>query len=133
MDQRIQIGSKHNYKHFKTIKIMIKIEQPILSRVVGNTFAPNGQELLSKLKTGDQILWEREPGNKFDKNAIQLFNSSKNKIGYIPKDLAKDLAEMIDNGKIKAMEIKVNQITGSEEKNLGCNVIIVCYDKTDLL
>lgn len=112
---------------------MIKLQQPILSKVVGNTFAPNGQELLSKLKSGDQLLWEREPQNKFDKNAIRLCNSDKKKIGYIPKDLAKDLAEMIDNGKIKAMKVKVNQITGSEEKNLGCNVIIVCYDKTDLL
>ena len=112
---------------------MIKIEQPILSKVVGNTFAPNGQELLSQLKAGDQLLWEREPQNKFDKNAIKLFNNAKMKIGYIPKDLAKDLSEVLDNGKVKAMEIKVNQITGNEEKNLGCNVIIVCYDKTDLL
>ena len=112
---------------------MIKINHPILSKVVGNTFCENGQELLSKMKAGDQLLWERESSNKFDSNAIKLFNANKQAIGYLPKDLVKDLSPMLNKGEAKAMEVKVNQITGGGEKFCGCNVIITLYDKTDLL
>ena len=103
---------------------MIKIGKQILSKVVGNTFCKDGQQLISELTEKSSLLWEREPNNKWDSNAIMIMNPNKKKIGYIPKELAADLTKMIDSGEIKLMEIHVNQITGGEHKNLGCNIII---------
>jgi len=108
----------------------MKMNQPINSRIAGTTFG-NGQEVLKTLSKNYQLIWKREPNNSFDKNAIMVLSQNNQKIGYIPKDLAKDLAPKIDSGEIKAMEVIINQITGGEEKNLGCNVIITCYDEIE--
>ena len=103
----------------------MKKNNPIYSKIVGSTFCENGQELISQLKKGDKILWEREPKNKFDSNAIMVFNEKKQRIGYIPKDLAKEIVLDMAAGKYEFFTINVNDVTGGGEgRSYGCNVVI---------
>lgn len=70
-------------------------------KVVGVTFNnPDGtsrQEILSKLNTNSLVMLEREPDNKFDKNAVKVVTMF-GQVGYIGKDYASILAEMMDAG-----------------------------------
>lgn len=87
-------------KAWKRVKLTMTI------RVAGTTLE-NRQERLGFLKqfgTDDlTVTLEREPGNRYDSNAIQVVVhilpiSRKTVIGYVPKGLAKELAKVIDRG-----------------------------------
>lgn len=67
------------------------------SKVAGVTFE-NRQVLVSKVQQGEFIGLLREPDNKYDKNAIKVMNQHGMQLGYIPKDLARDLAKYMDLG-----------------------------------
>lgn len=100
------------------------------SKINGNTFIPNGQLLLQKLEKNEKIFPEREPDNKFDKNAVALFNKEGNKLGYVPATTAVDLSSCIDQG--NKIEIKVSEITeGNNGKNIGCNIHVSIYAEVD--
>lgn len=56
-------------------------------RVVGD-FVGNREAHLRKLRVGDTISLLREPGNEFDPNAVAVFDSSRNQLGYLKRDVA---------------------------------------------
>jgi hypothetical protein len=98
------------------------------SKIVGSSFC-DGQKLIPNLKPGELLIWEREKDNKYDSNAILLFNQQKQKLGYIPATTSKDLAPGLDDGTIKAMEIKVSEVTGGGNvKSVGCNIHIEIFN-----
>lgn len=66
------------------------------TKVVGVTFG-DIQSVLPDLKSGMSLRFVREPNNKYDSNAIRVVCSWQ-KIGYLSSDLARDLANIIDNG-----------------------------------
>ncbi|MDE6908746.1 MAG: HIRAN domain-containing protein [Lachnospiraceae bacterium] len=89
---------------FKKAWRRVKLTMTI--RAAGTTFE-NRQERLRFLKQFQpedlSITLEREPGNKFDSNAIQIVVhikpiSRKTVIGYVPRGLAKELAKVMDAG-----------------------------------
>lgn len=89
---------------FKKAWRRVKLTMTI--RAAGTTFE-NRQERLQFLKQFQpedlSITLEREPGNKFDSNAIQIVVhikpiSRKTVIGYVPRGLAKELAKVMDAG-----------------------------------
>lgn len=45
---------------------------------------------------GDQAFLVREPGNRYDANAIGILIQGGYKIGYVPKEIAADLAPLLD-------------------------------------
>ena len=106
---------------------MENLNKMILSKIVGSTFTPYGQQAIKELKEGDRLIWEREPENKYDPYAIGIYNMDQLKLGYIPKETAKDISLELDNQTIKAMKVEVNEVTGIIEKNVGCNIIISLY------
>lgn len=71
-------------------------------KVVGVTFdnpdGTNRQKILSMLDTNSLVMLEREPDNKFDKNAVKVMTMF-GQVGYIGKDYASILAEMMDTGR----------------------------------
>ena len=71
-------------------------------KVVGVTFdnpdGTNRQKILSMLDTNSLVMLEREPDNKFDKNAVKVMTMF-GQVGYIGKDYASILAEMMDAGR----------------------------------
>jgi hypothetical protein len=96
------------------------METTFYSKIVGTTFIKNSHELLSNLKTGDKLILKRDKNNIYDPNAIIVLNTNNQKIGFIPKQTAASLAKDIDSG--KKCECYVNEITGWQYNNLGCNI-----------
>ena len=115
---------------FKKAWRRVKLTMTI--RAAGTTFE-NRQERLQFLKQFQpedlSITLEREPGNKFDSNAIQIVVhikpiSRKTVIGYVPRGLAKELAKVMDAG-IHAAASLVQIIGGySYKESLGALINI---------
>jgi len=72
----------------------------VVIKLVGVTFNnENGmsrQGILANLSKGNEVTLKREPQNPHDKNAIAVL-SSLGQIGYIGRDYAQILSNMIDN------------------------------------
>ncbi|CAE6341818.1 unnamed protein product [Rhizoctonia solani] len=45
---------------------------------------------------GEQVALVREPGNRYDRNAIQVMNIGMRQVGHIPRQVAANLAPLID-------------------------------------
>lgn len=70
-------------------------------KVVGITFknedGTNRQDIIKSLSNDAIIILKREPHNQYDKNAIAVF-SLNGQIGYIGKDYASAMANLMDKG-----------------------------------
>ena len=49
-----------------------------------------------QVKNGEEMSLVREPDNKLDRNAVQVFNKENVLVGYIERDLGEDLAFIMD-------------------------------------
>lgn len=77
--------------------------QNITLKVVGVTFTNEDtgtprQQVISQCTKDTAVFLEREPNNKYDKNAIKVMTIM-GQVGYIGKDYASILAEMMDAGR----------------------------------
>lgn len=90
------------------------------TKVVGVTF-DNRQELICRLECGQSLDLVREKDNQYDEFAIKVC-AGKQHLGYLRKDLAKNLAPLLDNN--IAYQAIVSQITGGGGKNYGLNILI---------
>ncbi len=90
----------------------------IYSKVMGTTFTDMAK---LNIKEGDELMLNREPNNKYDKNAIRV-SWGVIKIGYIKKELAKDMAKAMDKG--KKYKCYVSNVTGGTKgkTNKGINI-----------
>ena len=68
-----------------------------LTYIAGVTFCDR-QQHIANLKVGDRLKLIREPSNKFDNNAIQVFDVENNQLGFIPKEIAATVAPEMDDG-----------------------------------
>jgi len=97
-------------------KAWTQVKNTIKVRAAGTTFE-NRQERLQFLKQFHlndlNVTLEREPDNDFDSNAIKIVIhikpiSRRTVIGYIPKELARELSKVIDMGiQVKASLIQI--------------------------
>ncbi|CDO69292.1 hypothetical protein BN946_scf184976.g11 [Trametes cinnabarina] len=49
---------------------------------------------------GEEVILQREPHNKYDRNAIQVKNIGGTQVGHIPRNIAAKLAPLMDSGEI---------------------------------
>lgn len=105
LDTRLQ-----NFKSQEKIteKEPIKIDYPLEISIAGVTHAnrdgSSRQIILEKIDTPTELKLVPEPLNEYDSNAIQIVSQC-GCLGYIPKDLAKNLIRQ-DIAKLKAILIK---------------------------
>lgn len=85
------------------------------------------QENIKKIKANDELIYQREPLNPYDKNAILIKTKDGFDLGYIPKLNNRQLAENIDKG-IK-YSISVSVVTGTGNDYRGVNVYILQVSK----
>lgn len=115
---------------FKKAWSRVKLTMTI--RAAGTTFE-NRQERLNFLKQFKSedltVTLEREPGNRFDRNAIRIVVhilpiSRRTVVEYVPKGLARELSRVLDMGvQVKASLMKI--IGGySYKESLGALVNI---------
>ncbi|KAK7053402.1 hypothetical protein VNI00_004028 [Paramarasmius palmivorus] len=92
--------------------------QPSLSQNgtddAGNNEVEAGEELYCTMKTKvvgiqyytglvgpeEEVILQREPHNRFDRNAIQVLNIGRTQVGHIPRDIAVHLAPLLDARKV---------------------------------
>jgi hypothetical protein len=74
--------------------------------IVGTSFYPGAWNLLQRCKAGCPLRVERQPQNKYDKNAIAVLWGGK-QLGHVPRGLAAELAPMMDAGTV-ITALKVN-------------------------
>lgn len=83
------------------------------------------QELLENISDicyeGELLSLEHESDNPYDENAIKVFYEHDH-IGYINRELAKELAPLVDQQRVEA---ELCEVTGGEDgKSYGCNILI---------
>ncbi|TEU16691.1 MAG: hypothetical protein E3J21_10110, partial [Anaerolineales bacterium] len=67
----------------------------ITTRITGVTFEGR-QEAIAHLKVGDQVWLRREMDNPYDPNAVHVERRSGASLGYLPAELAAEVAEAIE-------------------------------------
>ncbi|MFW6026674.1 MAG: HIRAN domain-containing protein, partial [Candidatus Woesearchaeota archaeon] len=109
-----------NYSELKNSKGNNNGITKLHTKVVGVTYE-NRQEYINLLSKNQILNLVRQPDNKYDKNAIAVFDND-TQIGFIKKELAKKLAPLID--KEEKFQCKVACVTGQNKSNLGVNILI---------
>lgn len=94
----------------------------ITCKVVGVSYE-HRQEVVAKLKMGDQIWLEREEHNPFDGNAVRVIRNSGEQIGYINRNLAMTVAPVMDRLG-QPIEGRVYLLTGGSWGDYSLGVII---------
>lgn len=88
------------------LKAWQRVKLSMTVRAAGTTFENRQErlEFLKQFKPEDlTVTLEREPENRFDRNAIRIIIhilpiSRKTVIGYVPKGLARELSRVLDMG-----------------------------------
>ena len=73
-----------------------------------------GKNVLSILKKGMPLLLKREYENKSNKDAVEVFTEDGVKLGYVPDQLCKTVAEQLDLGPVSA---HITRVRPSDFKN----------------
>ncbi len=85
------------------------LEPYVTTHLAGVSFEGR-QETIAHLKVGDQVWLRREPDNPHDPYAVHVERRSGASLGYLPRELAADLAEALDElgGRLKAMVTSIH-------------------------
>ena len=103
------------------------------TKVAGVTFE-NRQRVIAKLERrglleeGEGLILKREPFNPYDSNAVAVYASNGEQIGFLPKDIAKEAAPRMDRGVI--YRATVVGVTGGDAENVYGVNIKISYDYT---
>lgn len=57
-------------------------------------------QVKNELKNEDKLILKREPDNKYDKLAIEVYYNKNIKLGYVPRNKNEVIARLMDAGKI---------------------------------
>uniref|UniRef100_A0A6M3KNJ9 Putative HIRAN domain containing protein n=1 Tax=viral metagenome TaxID=1070528 RepID=A0A6M3KNJ9_9ZZZZ len=106
--------------------------EELVTKLAGVTFGNRQKLIKTFMELGNvvpsEIILKREPDNKFDPNAINVMIRDQS-VGYIPKDIAIDLAPLMD------IEEEIN-VTGfafnvlpHENKPIGMTIVINGIDE----
>ncbi len=94
---------------------------PIYSKIVGVTYE-NRQSIVRKCYSGQPLRLEREKNNKYDKNAVAVYNGSDQMLGYLKRELAASIAKDLDDG--KKYNCSVKEVTGGSGYTYGLNIML---------
>lgn len=98
---------------------VIELELPALEKVglatltysvVGTDYSPERTSVCESLRKGDSIILEREPDNDYDPFAIMVKSKENKQCGYLPAELAKWLAVVLDAKEVQISQANVKEI-----------------------
>jgi hypothetical protein len=72
--------------------------RPVLDLAIAGTAHHRYASVAALLRTGERLVLRREPGNRFDANAIEILRADGTKLGYVPRRAAVEVAPLIDGG-----------------------------------
>ena len=92
------------------------------TKVAGVSF-DGRQRIVRQTQVGEILSLVREPNNPYDSNAIMVINGSGNQLGFIPKEIASNLASDMDSG--SKYIATVTAITGTNPGDtMGVNILV---------
>ena len=92
------------------------------SKLVGVTFEGR-QDVIPTLVVGEELVMRREPDNPHDANAIRVWTQDGRDVGHIRKEIAADIAPLIDAG--VDYRCIVTAVTGGGDRSYGVNIVVV--------
>lgn len=109
VDDIYRVSSMHDQKN--TSSMIEKTHSTNLKSIMETKLAGvsygNRQEVIGQMSIKDKIHLLREAGNVYDRNAVAVCLTKTGKhIGYLPRQIAADLAPRLDKGEIFPVEIK---------------------------
>jgi hypothetical protein len=95
---------------------------PTRKRIFDLVGEANYQDTLVRVRAGEPVTLVREPGNRFDTNAIYVTTGDGHKLGYLPRA---DAATLLDSLTRKHVSV-IHQLTGGMEDypSIGCRISI---------
>lgn len=92
------------------------------TKISGTSFK---QDIIDKMEGTETLYLAAEPANEYDPNAVMVLEDGNDEqIGYIRKEEAKEISELLLSGK----RVRITDYTitgGSEDKNYGVNIFIM--------
>lgn len=82
-------------------------------------------DLIKLVKVGDRLMFQAEPDNRVDKNAVKIFTGNYTWLGYLSKYVAKNFEKDKQNGDVEPF-IFVRQINVHET---GIDIVVVLVQK----
>jgi len=71
-------------------------------RIAGVSF-DNRQTVLEKVMEGDAVLFEKEPHNDYDENAVRISLLDGSQLGYVPREYTSLFGPLTSGGRIKSI------------------------------
>jgi len=119
----VNLAAKEEYKN-------IGDSESFFTKLAGVTF-DGRQEIIDKLKPSSPLNLKREPENEHDSNAIRVLTPAGVDLGFLNRNLAKQLAPLMDAG--GQFECRVTDVTGGGGKNYGVNILVRKYEYANQL
>ena len=102
------------------------------TKVVGVTYknerGASIQSILPNLKHGENLFFIRDYHNAYDENAIKVY-CKLGHIGHLSKEIAAEIAPFLSENDDYDLEGRVVEITGGDDKSIGCNIEIWVENK----
>ena len=89
------------------------------TKAAGVTF-DGRQRFIPGLRPGQELEYRRDRYNRFDSNAVALYDGYGNQIGFLSKEVAVTVAPKMDAG--IRYRITVSQVTGGGSWSYGVNI-----------
>lgn len=98
------------------------VAAPTRKRIFDLTGEAHYQDTLSRARPGDPVTLIPEPSNQFDANAIYVVTTTGQKLGYLSRSDAANLAPSVS----REHAAKIHQLTGgmADYPYIGCRVSI---------
>lgn len=98
------------------------------SKLVGVTF-DDRQSVIPTLEDGEELVVERESHNPVDPNAIRILTQDGRMVGYIRREIAAEIAPLIDAGTV--YRCIITAITGGDDRTYGVNIMMLKGSRED--
>lgn len=87
------------------------------------------QDEIVRLREGQQIILIREPDNPHDPDAVALFTENGKDVGYLPREIAAEIASRLDKGSpVTAQVIVIEKFQTERGKKLyGVRIELTKY------
>ncbi len=100
---------------------------PVAGESFDNHDGTSRQKIIKSMRLADPVTLLREPDNPYDRNAIAVHHAS-GQIGYVSRDNAKWLAEVIDGGReVRALVLSMDTAETERGPLLGV-VLRIFFD-----
>jgi len=71
----------------------------LTTKVAGTSHIDDLDAILADLEPDDRLSFTRDPDNPFDPRAVQILDSHRRRIGFLPRDDNETVSNLLDAGK----------------------------------